>query len=98
LSSAADKQINGALRRFGEAQEGARRFHGELIGKHVNPDYCFGDFLLKVATNQFEGIRKTYGDSLDREFGPGGRTTNSGDPRSDGGWLDRAAAPRPRCP
>ncbi len=38
-----------ALKRFATAVQGSRRFHRELIGRGVNPEHCFGDFLLSVA-------------------------------------------------
>jgi HK97 family phage major capsid protein len=68
MVTTADRQVNGALRKFAESREGARRFHREKIGR-VNPDHCFADWIFKVANRDEAGIRKTYGDSLQREFG-----------------------------
>ncbi len=61
--------INGALRNFATEKANARKFHRQTIGKDVNPDCCFGDWLWKVAHRDYGGIRKTYGASLDKEFG-----------------------------
>lgn len=37
------------LRDFLEGREGARKFYGRVIGRDVNPDHCFADFLCCVT-------------------------------------------------
>jgi len=69
MTRVADKQINSALKGFAEAREGSRRFHPQRIGKFLNPQYCFADWLFRVATKDDKGIFETYGESLHKEFG-----------------------------
>lgn len=41
--------VNALLRDFLDAREGARKFHGRVIGRGVDPDRCLTDFLVCVA-------------------------------------------------
>ncbi len=57
--------INGTLQRFQNATEQARRFHAETIGKDVDPDRCFADFLVQIGktaerqhNKRMEGARR----------------------------------------
>ncbi len=47
------------LQAFGEAKEGARRFHREALGE-VDPDHCWGDFLLRLFKRDHRGLEKSY--------------------------------------
>jgi HK97 family phage major capsid protein len=78
MQQVAGKQVNGALRKFASAREGARRFHRSSIGA-VNPDFCFGHWLVNVGKacsqrhhEQADGVatlQKTYGKSLAKRWG-----------------------------
>ena len=61
MATAADKVINDGLRRFQTERQQGRRFHAATLGKDVNPEYCFADFLCKVAGHDRKGLEKTYG-------------------------------------
>jgi HK97 family phage major capsid protein len=54
-------EISNLLDRYRDAVALARKFHGELIGKNVNPEHSFGDFLCKVAARDRAGLEKCYG-------------------------------------
>src|SRR5262249_30981989 len=46
--------------RWAEAQSAPRRDRQKLLGD-ADPDYCFADFLWKIATKDAAGLRKVYG-------------------------------------
>lgn len=52
--------IHEALDGFLESREGARRFHPAAIGKEVDPQNCFADWLTLARAGQREAIRKKY--------------------------------------
>lgn len=57
-------RVDAALRRWQASREGARRFHPAEIGKDVDPERSFGDWLSRVARNDAKGIEKIYGRGL----------------------------------
>ena len=56
-----DATIDAALGAFQAARQQARRFHGEAIGRNVNPSHCWADFLTRVKGGDTRGIEKEYG-------------------------------------
>ena len=61
IRQATETAVNRALAAFGDARSQARRFHGEALGKDVDPSHCFADFLMRVQANDDRGLEKTYG-------------------------------------
>lgn len=53
--------IHHTLNNFAEAQAGARRFHADALGKGVNPDHSFGDWLRLVMARDDGKLEKKYG-------------------------------------
>lgn len=61
LEKQANVAVSKALLKFASARSNARRFHREAIGDDVDPDYCFGDYLLAVALDNQPLLEKRYG-------------------------------------
>jgi HK97 family phage major capsid protein len=57
-------EISNLLDRYRDACALARKFHGELIGKNVNPENSFGDFLCRIARGDRAGLEKHYGSTV----------------------------------
>lgn len=57
----ANAQVNRALTHFADARSQGRRFHAETLGKDVDPEYSFGDFLLLVLDRNDGKLEKRYG-------------------------------------
>lgn len=53
-------EVHNALDRFQETREGARRFHGDIIGRDIDPEHCFADWLSLVRDNNSAAIQKKY--------------------------------------
>jgi HK97 family phage major capsid protein len=53
--------VNKGIERFAHEASQARRFHGETLGKGVDPEFSLGDFLQKVAAGNDRLIEKRYG-------------------------------------
>ncbi len=61
MASAADKALNASLDRFRTERSQARKFHPESIGRDVDPNWCFGDFLCRIQSQDRAGLEKVYG-------------------------------------
>jgi HK97 family phage major capsid protein len=53
--------ISNLIDRYRDACALARKFHGELLGKGVDPEHSFGDFLCRIARGDRAGLEKCYG-------------------------------------
>lgn len=66
MYAASDARIHDALDSFLEARQGARRFHGERIGRDVDPEHCFADWLDRTRQHDSAGIEKTYWSKVEK--------------------------------
>jgi len=66
MTLAADKLLNRGLDRFQDTRSNARKFHARSIGSDVDPDHCFGDFLVCVAAAGTTNRPHLQRDGLDR--------------------------------
>jgi HK97 family phage major capsid protein len=94
---AGSDQVTEALRKTGEAREGARRFKGAAF-RDQDPDYCFADWLLCVARAKSQGrlhdpagARRKLADVYKSETGVEKAALSAGGSGTTGGYTVPAA-------